>query len=94
MLRTTVTILTLLLLVPVATADVVILRKGKKFQLLGIANKIGDVEVTPANVELFLEQSNGIIDREGYDGLDFRKNIKTKSVKKSPANVTPRAPPM
>ena len=81
MLRTTVTILTLLLLVPVATADIVILRKGKKFQLLGIKDKIGDVEITPANVELFLEQSKGIIDREGYDGLDFRKNIKTKSVK-------------
>jgi tetratricopeptide (TPR) repeat protein len=81
MLRTTVTILTLLLLVPVATADVVILRKGKKLQILGIKDKIGGVVVNPANVALFLEQSTGIIDREGYDGLDFRRNIKSKSIK-------------
>jgi TolA-binding protein len=82
MLRTTVSILTLLLLVPVATADVVILRKGgNKFQILGIKNKVGTVEITVENVELFLEQSTGIIDREGYDGLDFLKNIKSKNAK-------------
>ena len=81
MLRTTVTILTLLLFVPVVTGDVVVLRKGKKFQLLGIKDKIGGVAITPDNVELFLDKSTGIIDREGYDGLDFRKNIKSKTVK-------------
>jgi tetratricopeptide (TPR) repeat protein len=81
MLRTIVTVLTLLLLVPVATADVVIVRKGKKLQLLGIKDKIGAVVVNAANVELFLEQSTGVIDREGYDGLDFRKNPKSKNFK-------------
>ncbi|MHC4971072.1 MAG: tetratricopeptide repeat protein [Planctomycetota bacterium] len=81
MLRTTVTILTLLLLVPVATADVVILRKGKKLQFLGIKSKIGDTEITLENIELFIEKSTGVIDREGYDGLDFRKSLKAKNSK-------------
>ncbi len=81
MLRIPATILTLLLLVPVADADVVILRKGKKTQILGIKSKIGDVEINEDNVELFLEQSDGVIDREGYDGLDFRKNERAKSFK-------------
>ncbi|MBW2415270.1 MAG: tetratricopeptide repeat protein [Deltaproteobacteria bacterium] len=82
MLRTTVSILTLLLLVPVANADVVILRKGaNKFQILGIKDKIGAVAINVQNVELFLDQSTGIIDREGYDGLDIRKNIKARTSK-------------
>jgi tetratricopeptide (TPR) repeat protein len=81
MLRTSATILTLLLLVPVADADVVILKKGSKLQLLGIDSKIGNVQVTPDNVELFLEKSEGVIDREGYDGIDFRKNSRSRNVK-------------
>lgn len=81
MLRISATILTLLLLVPVVDADVVIVRKGRKTQILGIKSKIGNVEITEDNVELFLEQSEGVIDREGYDGLDFRKNSRSKNFK-------------
>ena len=82
MLRTTASILTLLLLVPAADADVVVLRKGgNRLQILGIKDKIGTVPITVDNVELFLDKSTGIIDREGYDGLDFLKNIKSKNAK-------------
>ncbi|MHC4547967.1 MAG: tetratricopeptide repeat protein [Planctomycetota bacterium] len=77
MLRKIAALVTLALLFPAtAGADVLVLKKRR--QTLGISSEINDVKVTPENVELFLEQSKGVIEREGYDGIEFRKTNKAR----------------
>jgi len=75
-------------------ADVVIQKDGK---VLGLENRINDVEITQYNAIGFLEESTGFIDREGYDGIEIKKRERDSKGTVIPwANVKDRiysAPP-
>ena len=64
-------------------ADALIIRKGTRLDTWGMPSKIGDkpneIEITPDNVELYYDQSTGVIDAEGYDGITCRKTDRAKT---------------
>jgi tetratricopeptide (TPR) repeat protein len=78
----------LALLPALASADAIILKRGNRLQVWGIASTLGEganqVEVTPENVGLYAERSTGVIDAEGYDNITCRKTDKTKQVETIP----------
>ena len=60
-----------------ATADVLVLKRGKK--VIGLKSKIGGVAIDFTNYKAYLDQSAGVITRDGYDALWFKKTDKKSS---------------
>lgn len=61
-----------------ATADVLVLKRGKK--VIGLKSKVGGVNIDFTNFKAYLDQSAGVITRDGYDAIWFKKSDK-KSAK-------------
>ena len=57
-----------------ATADVLVIKKGKRFQVIGLKSKIGGVEIDHTNYKAYIDQSDGIVTRDGYDAIWFKKS--------------------
>jgi len=76
------------LIVSAVSADCLIIRKGTKLDTWGIDSKVGQppnqIEVTPDNVELYADQSEGIVEAEGYDGITCRKTEKSRQTEFMP----------
>jgi len=64
-----------------ARADVLFLKDERtgKTRVLVLDDEIDGVPVTPANVDLHLEESKGYILRVGYDGIEWARSEKSQS---------------
>ena len=88
MLRCFVSTLALLLLYPaVADADVIFVRKGKRIEPVGIKKEVkgtnGEkVTITPQNIDIFLDESTGIILVDGYNGVTIAKSARAAKANK------------
>jgi tetratricopeptide (TPR) repeat protein len=66
-----------------AFADVIVVKSKGKERPLGLPSKVGpegnEIDVTVENWRRFEQESTGLIDRDGYDGIEFRENAKKKA---------------
>lgn len=63
-----------------SAADVLIVKKGKGFDILGLKSKSeSDVEITIENWKAFVDESTGVVEREGYDAVWFKKTARGSS---------------
>lgn len=77
--RAVVTTLLLALLASAASADVLVVRdKRGKLKIVGLPSKVGDTDVDETNWQRFADQSEGFLDRHGYDGVEFRDRERKK----------------
>lgn len=88
MTRATLSLVVLAVLGSAAGADCIVLKKGGKLTLWGAPQTIGNppnqIEVTPENIDLYSEQTTGVIDSEGYDGVVCRKSKESKQTETFP----------
>jgi len=75
-------ILGVVLLVGIAAqavlADVLVISKGRNAKVLGLPDKIEEVEITADNWKPYLPQSEGVVVADNYDGVEWKRNDKTK----------------
>ncbi|MHC4957180.1 MAG: tetratricopeptide repeat protein [Planctomycetota bacterium] len=79
--RLLIALLVLVVAAPVATADVVVVKKGNRYLFIGLKSEYGGTKVDINNWQVFADQSTGVIEREGYDGVWVQKSAKAKPVK-------------
>jgi len=80
----TIPLLTALLATP-CLADVIIVRKGSRLEVVGMPDKVEneatgeEIAITPDNVEIYApEKSTGVIVKDGYDVIEIQKRAKSK----------------
>jgi Tfp pilus assembly protein PilF len=79
--RLALVLLALVVAAPVAAADVLVAKKGNRYLFIGLKSEYDDTKVDISNWQIFADQSTGIIEREGYDGIWIKKSAKAKPVK-------------
>ena len=62
-----------------AAADCMIIKRGGKLQTWGIPSRVGDIDITPENIDLYADQSTGRIEAEGYDTVTVKKTPNSKA---------------
>ena len=56
-----------------STADVLVVKRGNKYQFIGLPSKVNGVAVDIKNWRAFADDSKGIIEREGYNAVWAKK---------------------
>jgi tetratricopeptide (TPR) repeat protein len=85
MLRIFVALVIIGFLAPATRADVVMVKdRGDEVKLYGIKSEIDGVKVTVDNVRGFIQESDGVIATDDYDGVGFKRNERATKIQTFP----------